>query len=786
MLKNYFKIAWRNLIKNKGFSITNILSLTIGITCTILILLWMQDELNFNKFHTNYKNIYQVMAHRNFNNQVLTDPNMVMPLAKTIQEEIPQIKYAVVTTYGQSHVLNHRNQNIKKKGYTVSEHFFDMFSWKFIKGNPATAIQDAYSLILTESTAKAFFGKEDPINKIIRMDNEYNAKVTAVVADVPENSTFQFDYIDVFNYDGNYIKEAMTNWGNSSWKVFIQPVAGANMQLIEKRINEIQISHNPDNKNISAYFGFPMSKWRLYSDFKDGKNVGGMIKYVRLFGIIAFVILIIACVNFMNLSTARSEKRAKEVGVRKTLGSDKKQLVTQFFFESILLAVIAFLFSILTVFLLLPSFNRLVKKELFLDLSQPVFWISSILIIAVTGIIAGSYPALYLSSFKPIKVLKGDLLSGKKGVLPRRILVVTQFVISILLISATIIVYQQIQHIRERETGYDPDNLIMIPTSSDVGKNFVTIKQELLNTGMVRSLTRTLSPITELWWRQPAPDWEGKPANANIIFTGQVTGDDFAKTLGIKMLAGRDFSGMPSDSSSVLLNKAAMEVMGIKNPIGMKLKNGNASHTVIGIVDNVITDSPFEPVDPMMIYYEPGNTSTVTLRLNQSAQLNKALQSIESVFKKYNPAYPFEYKFVDQEFEKKFIAEELVRKLANIFSGLAIFICCIGLAGLASFTIEKRFKEIGIRKVLGASIQQVLALISKEFLKLVLIAFLIAVPLTWWLMSDWLQNYTYRVSISVWMFGIVGSMVLLLTLLIVGLNTIKAAMSNPVKSLRTE
>ena len=785
MLKNYFKIAMRNLVKNKGFSITNILSLTIGITCTILILLWVQDELNYNKFHANYKNIYQVMATRNFNNQVFTDPNMVMPLAKTIQKEIPHIKYAVVTTYDQSHVLSHGEKKIKKKGYTVSEHFFDMFSWKFIKGSPTTAIQDAYSLILTESTAKAFFGKEDPVNKVVRIDNEYNAKVTAVVADVPGNSTFQFDYIDVFNYDGNYIKEAMTNWGNSSWKVFIQPVAGANMQLIEKRINEIKVSRNPDDK-ISTYFGFPMSKWRLYSDFKDGKNVGGMIKYVRLFGVIAFVILIIACVNFMNLSTARSEKRAKEVGVRKTLGSDKKQLITQFFFESIMLAVVAFLFSILAVFLLLPFFNSLVKKELFPDLSQPIFWIASILIIAVTGIIAGSYPALYLSSFKPIKVLKGNLLPGKKGILPRRILVVTQFVISILLISATIIVYQQIQHIRERETGYDPDNLIMIPASSDVGKNFATIKQELINTGMVNSLTRTLSPITELWWRQRAPDWAGKPPNADMIFTGQVADADFIKTMGIKLLAGRNFFGMPSDSSSVLLNKAAIEVMGVKNPIGMKLKNGNASHTVIGVADNVITDSPFEPVDPMMIYYEPSNTSTVTIRLNQSAQLHKALKSIEDVFKKYNPAYPFEYKFVDQEFEKKFIAEELVRKLTNIFSGLAILICCIGLAGLASFTIERRFKEIGIRKVLGASIQQVLALISKEFLKLVLIAFLIAVPLTWWLMSGWLQNYTYRVSISGWMFGIVGSMVLLLTLLIVGLNTIKAAISNPVKSLRTE
>jgi len=784
MIKNYFKIAFRNLFKNKGFSLINILSLTIGLTCTILILLWVQDELSYNKFHTNYKNIYQVMAIRDFNGKMSADENMVLPLAKTIQEEIPQIKNAVVTTSDQGHVLNYGDQKIKKRGYTVSEHFFDMFSWKFISGNPATAIQDAYSLVLTESTAKAFFGNADPIGKTIKIDNKYDAKVTAVVADVPGNSTFQFDFINTFNYDDNNVKQNMDNWGYSSWKVFVQPIAGANMNLIEKRINEIEETHKSGSKKSgSTYFGFPMSKWRLYKEFKDGKNVGGMIKYVKLFTIIALIILLIACVNFMNLSTARSEKRAKEVGVRKTLGSDRKQLILQFFFESTILSFISFFFSVLAVFIFLPSFNSLVKKSLSLDLSQPVFWLGGLMIIIIASIVAGSYPALYLSSFKPIKVLKGKLLSEKTGILPRRILVVSQFVISFLLISATIIVYQQIQHTRDREIGYNSNNLIIIPSSSDVSKNFIAIKQEMLSTGMVHSLTRTMSPITELWWRQVAPDWEGKPADANIIFAGQFTDVDFIKTMGIKMLAGKDFSGTPSDSSSVILNKAAVEIMGVKNPIGMRFGQGN---TIIGVMDNVVMDSPFEPVEPMMVFFNPGQSSSISVRLNNSAELQKALSSIESIFKKYNPAYPFEYKFVDKEFEKKFITEDLIRKLANIFSVLAIFICCIGLAGLASFTIEKRFKEIGIRKVLGASVQQVLALISKEFLKLVFIAFLIAVPLTWWLMNNWLQNYTYRVSINIWMFGIVGLTVLLLTLLVVGLNTIKAAMSNPVKSLRTE
>ena len=786
MIKNYFKIAWRNLFRNKGFSVTNLSGLSIGITCTILIFLWVQDELAYNKFHTNYGSIYQVMANRDFNNQVFTDQNMVLPFAGAIEKGIPQVKHAVVTTHRQSHILTYGDTKLKKQGYTVSEHFFDMFSWKFIKGNAATAIPDAYSVVLTQSAAKALFGNADPINKVVRIDNEYDAKVTAIVADVPGNSTFQFDFINAFNYSGDYLKQAMTNWTNSSWSVFVQTVPGANLQLIEKKINDIKIQHDPGDKKISTYFTFPMSKWRLYSDFKDGKNIGGMIEYVRLFTIIALIILLIACINFMNLSTARSEKRAKEVGVRKTLGSDKKQLILQFFFESMILTFIAFFFSIIAVYLLMPSFNTLVDKHLTLDITQPVFLSVALIIIVFTGIVAGSYPALYLSSFNPVNVLKGTFLAGRKAALPRRILVVAQFVISILLISATIIVYQQIQHTRNRDIGYDPDNLIMIPASLDVNKNYTVIKQELLQTGMMSAVTRTMSPITDIWWRSPGPDYDGKPANQNIIFTGQTTDVDFAKTIGIKILQGKDFSGTPSDSSAMLLNKAAVAAMGLKNPVGLKMRNGSTAYTVIGITDNIVMGSPFEPVDPMMIFFNSNWSNSISIRLNQSVQPQKALQSIETIFKKYNPAYPFEYQFVDQEFGKKFLTEDLISRITNIFAGLAIFICCIGLAGLASFTIEKRIREIGIRKVLGASVQQLLMLISKEFLKLVLIAFIIAVPLTWWLMHNWLEKYTYRINISIWLFGAVGVIVLLLTLLVVSLNTMRSAMRNPVKSLRTE
>lgn len=785
MIKNYLKIAWRNLIRNKGFSVTNILGLAIGISCTIFIILWVQDELNYNKFHKNYDEIYKVMATRDFNNEIFTDENMVFPLAPAIQN-IPGVKYAAVTTGEEDHIITYGENKLKKKGYTVNSDFFKIFTWKFVEGNPANALPDAHSVVLTQSAAKALFGKEDPLNKIVKIDNNSNAKVTAVVQDVPGNSTFQFDYINRFNYDGDYEKQAMNEWVNSSWQVYIQAMPGANTASIEKQINDIKYQHDPNDRKISTYFAYPMKQWRLYSDFKNGKPAGGMIEYVRLFTIVALIILLIACVNFMNFSTARSEKRAKEVGVRKTLGSGKRQLVMQFYCEAMILSFIAFILSMVIVVLLLPAFNELVDKHLSLQFSEPVFWLGGLGIVLLTGIIAGSYPALYLSSFNPVKVLKGTFLPGKSASLPRHILVVGQFVISIMLISSTIIVYRQVQHIKSRHMGYDPNNLINIAASEDVTKNYDVIKQELLQTGKIASITRTLSPITEIWWKSPSPDWNGKPANTTMIFNGIGADKDFTKTLGIKMLQGRDFSGMPSDSANMLLNKAAVDAMGLKNPIGMQMRYGPKYYTVIGVMDNVIMESPFKPVQPLMVYYRPSTTANVSIRLNNNVRPHDALVAIQKIFMKYNPAEPFDYQFVDTEYGKKFITEELINKLTNIFAILAIFISCLGLAGLASFTIEKRIREIGVRKVLGASVGQLVLLISKDFLKLVLIAFALAVPLAWWFMHNWLQKYDYRVSIGLGMFIVAGIGIMLLTFLIVGLNTIKAAIANPVKSLRTE
>ena len=786
MLRNYFKIAWRNLFRNKGFSATNLLGLTIGITCTILISLWVKDELTYDKFHTNYNSIYKIYANRDFNNQMFTDENMVLPLASTIKNSIPQIKEAVVTTHRQPHILQYGDIKLKKEGYTASDRFFQMFTWDFIAGNPTTALPDAYAIVLTESTAKALFADADPINKLVKVDNEYDAKVTAIVADPPGNSTLQFAFINTFNYDNEFLKRAMTNWQNSSWDVFVQVNPGTDMKQLDRAITEIKYKNDADDKRISTYFTFPMKKWRLQSEFKDGKNVGGMIEYVRLFGIIAVIILLIACVNFMNLSTARSERRAREVGVRKTLGSGKRQLILQFFSESIILAAIAFVLSVIAVYLVLPSFNSLVDKNLTLDITQPLFWGAALVLVLFTGIIAGSYPALYLSSFNPVKVLKGTFLAGRKSALPRHILVIGQFAISILLISATIIIYQQIQHIKNRDIGYDPNNLIMIPASQDTQKNFAVIKNELMQTGIISAVNRSFSPITSIWWKAPAPDWDGKPAGAELIVASMATDIDYTKTMGVKVTQGKDFTGTPADSSNMLINQAAVKAMQLKNPIGTQLRYGPNKYTVIGVTNDVVMESPFKPVDPMLVYFDPNNANAINIRLKDQVKPQQALKSIEPIFRKYDPAYPFDYKFVDEEFGRKFLTEELISKITNIFAGLAIFICCIGLAGLASFTIEKRVREIGIRKVMGATLQQLLMLISKDFLKLVLIAFVIATPLAWWFMNDWLEKYPYRINISIWLFIAVGLLILLLTLIVVSLNTMKAAISNPVKSLRTE
>jgi putative ABC transport system permease protein len=783
MFKSYLKIAWRNILRNKGFSLTNLSGLTIGMTCTILILLWVNDELNWDKFHPNHQNIYQVMVSRNFNGEITTDRSVPFPLAGAIKNNFPEIKHSSVDDFGADNVLKYNETIIKRRGITASADYANLFQWKFLKGNAATALANPENIVLTQSTAKALFGEAEPVGKIIRVNNSMNRTVSAVVQDPPSNSTIQFNLIVPFDASNENIKRASTDWVNAFSETFVEVQPGTNITELNKKISTLA---NSRGEKDFVYFLHPMDKWRLYSDFKGGVNTGGMIDYVKLFTLIAIIILLIACVNFMNLSNAKSEKRAKEVGIRKTLGSERKQLLLQFYSESLIFSLLAFVLSVLAVYLLLPAFNNLVNKQLTLSVADPLFIGLAFVMILFTGLIAGSYPALYLSSFNPIKVLKGTFLAGRRAALPRKVLVVLQFGISVLLISSTLLVYQQIQHVKNRDMGYDPNNLISIPSSPEANRNVEAIKNELMQTNLVAAITRTSSPLTEIWNYTPAPDWKGKPQNADLIMTAMRSDADFGKTIGAKLLQGRDFLNTPGDSTSMLLNKAAVEVMQLKDPVGTEMRYGRQTFTVVGVTDNVVMSSPYAPVMPMMVMLDKQRGAFFVLRLKDGVKPQTALPKIESIFKKYNPEFPFDYSFVDQQFNQKFVTEDLIGRLTNIFAGLAIFICCLGLSGLTSFTIEKRFKEIGIRKVLGASVQQLLYLVSKEFLFLVFLAALISIPVTWWLLNNWLQNYEYRVNVSIWLF--VGSCagVLLLTLIVVWLNSLRAALANPAKSLRTE
>ena len=784
MIKNYFKIAWRNILKNKGYNGINIIGLSLGLTFTMLISLWIYDEVTYDDFHENKKEIFQVIANRTFNNQTFTDENMVLPLAGVLEKSSSLVKNAVVMTNPQDIVVVYKDNKIKKHGYTVSDHFFDVFTWKTVNGNPKSIFQTPNSIVLSKSASESIFGTSDPIDKIIRIPgNSVDVKVLAVVEDAPENSTIKFDYILPFDYGSDDIKRFMTNWYSSSWDVFVQINEQANINQLEKQINQIKYQNSPDDEAISKYFVFPLEKLHLYDEFKEGKNVGGKIDYVWLFGIIAIFILLIACINFMNLSTARSEKRSKEVGIRKTVGSGRKQLIYQFFTESMLIVFISFVFSIISVLILLPHFNRLVDKTIGIDFFNPYFWLAAISIILFTGFIAGSYPALYLSSFNPIKVLKGTF---KNSTFSRKTLVVSQFVISFILISSTYVVYLQIGHIQERNLGYNQNSMIMVPASEDIQKNFVALKDELMTSGLAKNINRSFSPVTEIWWRSPVPDWNGKPENSDFLVNMMAVDVDFTKTFEIKMLEGRDFTGLPSDSSAVIINESAVKILGLEEPIGTVFREGNQEKTVIGVMADLIMDSPFKAIDPLFVYFDKGNINSINIRLDDSKQIKQSLVEIESIFRKYNPEYPFEYQFIDAEYAKKYSDEKQIGKLSMIFSFLAIFISLLGLFGLASFVAEQRIKEIGIRKVLGASVSSLWQLLSKEFILLVIISCLIAAPIAWYFTNDWLQKYTYRTGLSLWVFVASGTGVLAITLLTVSYQAIKAALMNPVKSLRMD
>ena len=793
MLKNYVLVTFRNLLKNSTYSFINIAGLSIGITCSLLILLWVYDEISFNRFLPKADRLYQVFVNSTFDGSVSSWRSVPLPTYEGLKPEHTKLTNICATDWGGDHLLTVVGANaadevrIRKTAFFASEEFLSMFQFPLLKGDPAKALAEPYNIVISESAAKALFGDTDPMGKTIRLDNKDELKVVGILKDIPKNSSFQFDALLPWKlYEtNNWVKENKDNWGNYSFQVYAELDNAASRPEVENKIKDLLTRHG-ETDIPHELFLHPLNDWRLYSTFEGGKATGGMIEYVQLFVIIAIFILVIACINFMNLSTARSERRAREVGIRKSVGSGRREIIMQFLGESLFISFVAFAIALLVSHLLLPFYNDLVEKQLAINYTSGWFWLFSIGLIVMTGVVAGSYPAFYLSSFQPVKVLKGKLQVGKNGSMPRKILVVLQFGFSILLIIGTLVIYQQIQLVKNRDLGYAQENLIAVEYTAEIGKNYKALKQELLATGVVSAVTQSNSAITSINSNNFV-GWPGKPDDLRVIFATIATEYDYTKTMGIKILEGRDFSeDFKSDTAAIIINKAALDLMALKDPIGTKLDLWGGKRELIGVVDNALMGNPYTPIGPMFMILDKDWVNVLSIRLEKTNDVKASLKKVEEVMKKYNPAYPFEYKFADDEFAKKFSTIDMTSSLANLFATLAIIITGLGLFGLAAFTAEQRTKELGIRKVLGASVPRLVGLISRDFSLLVIVAFVISAPVSWWFLDNYLDRYKYRIDIPWWIFPVTGMIALAFALAIVCTQALRAAHANPVKSLRNE
>ncbi len=794
MIKNYFKIAWRNLLKNKGYALINIGGLAIGMAVAIIIGLWIFKELSFNKNHNNYNRIAQVMQHHIINGGIETWETLPPIMGQGLRDEFgSHFKYVVQASSNSTHSLKFGDEVYIKEGNYFEPEVVDMLSLNIIEGS-RNGLEELNAVMLSQSIAKVIFEEKNPIGEILKLDSEIDLKVTGVYEDLPENSSFKsLEFIlpwDLF-LNRNPDIEAISNpWHDGSYtQTYVQLTDNVIVEEVSLNIKDIRF--NKGSKLVKSYkpeiFLHPMDKWYLYSKFENGINTGGRIDNVWLFGFIGLFVLLLACINFMNLSTARSEKRAKEVGIRKAIGGHRRQLLNQFFTESILVSLLALVISILLIVLILPYFNQIADSHVTILWSDPVFWITGLAFSIFTGILAGTYPALYLSSFKPVKVLKGVFKAGQSASMPRQVLVVSQFIISIVLIIGTIVVYQQVNYTQNRPLGYDKNGMISIATTKETHNNIEVIKSTLINEGAIINMTESSNLITEEWNAYGGYDWKGKDHNLVADFKFGSVNYDYGKTIGWKIKEGRDFSrDFSDDSHQFIINESAVAFMGLKNPIGKTIRSGDDDATIVGVVEDLLIESPYKSIKPYIFHLSKRQGSIFILKLNPQKSIKESMGKIESVFKTYNPLLPFNANFVDDEFAKKFDNEKRIGKLATLFAVLAILISCLGLLGLASYLAEQRTKEIGVRKVLGASVVKLWKMLSKDFFVLVLIACAIAIPVAYYFMNMWLQNFEYRISISLWISVLTCIGTVFITLLTISFQSIKAATVNPIKSLRTE
>jgi len=687
-------------------------------------------------------------------------------------------------------LMSNGDKHFNLEGAFADPTFLQAFSFPMLKGNARTALDGEQGIVLTEHVARNLFGDADPIGQTVRIDSTDNFKVTGVLKDLPGNTEFSYQYLLPWSYlarlgwDNNG-----GSWNNTEAVTYAVLKPGASQDVFDTKVKDIVQRQIKDGKKIGREtFTQPLVRAHLYSKVENGRLTGGLIATVRLFTVIAIFILLIACINFMNLSTARSEKRAKEVGIRKVVGAQRGALISQFIGESILLALLAGVVSLVIVQISLPGFNILTDKKLAIGYGNPLFWLAGAGFVVFTGLLAGSYPAFFLSGFQPVKVLKGTFRAVNALVTPRKVLVVLQFGFAIILIICTIIVKQQIDHARERETGYNKGNLVYHFLTGDLQKNYWMVKRDLLASGAATAVCRTSSPLTESYSDSWGFEWEGKAPDDKTDFSRFCTDEGLVSTTGLKLTRGRDFNlkDYPTDSTGVILNESAAKAMGFKDPLGQVIKDDGITWHVIGVIKDFILESPYTPIRPMVVEGAKGWFSTMNFRLNDARPTAENLRKAEAVFKKYNPEYPFEYNFVDDEYAQKFDDEKRTGTLAALFAGLTIFISCLGLFGLATYMAENRVKEIGVRKVLGASVTGIVSLLSRDFLTLVVIAFFIAAPIAWWAMHNWLQSYPYRVPIQWWVFAMAGILSMGIALATVSWQAIRAALTNPARSLRSE
>ena len=788
---SFVKVGLRNLFRNKAASFINIFGLSMGMAVTLLIGLWIWDELSFNTRFQHYDRIAQVWQRGSSHGNKWTQTSAPVPLAEELRRSYPGDFTYVVASEPARFTIASGDKKFNQFGNYMEPDAPEMLSLHMLRGDRA-GLRDPSSILLSETSAKKIFGDSDPMGRLVKINNLHTVKVTGVYEDMPYNSDFRdMSFIAPWSFfiaNWDWIRNMKDFWGANTIDVFVQLAPHADLDKVAGKIKDTRERKYHEKDTRLELFLHPMSKWHLYSDFKDGVNTGGPITFVWLFGTIGIFVLLLACINFMNLSTARSERRAKEVGVRKVMGSLRAHLIGQFFSESLIMTQFALVVALLVVQLGLPWFNTVADKKLSVPWANPGFWLCAIGFSFFTGLIAGSYPAIYLSAFQPVKVLKGTFRLGRLAAMPRKISVVVQFTVSVLLITGTIIVYRQIQFAKNRPVGYERSGLIAIQeTTPEIYTNYPIIRRELLRSGAALELSESQGPVTDIWASEIGFDWKGKDPNLPGQFAVVGIRHEYGKTVGWQFTAGRDFlPALATDSDGLVLNEAAVKYMGGKNPVGETITWNGRNYHVLGVIKDMIMASPYTPV-PQSVYYilrEGGNF--INIRINPSMGTSTALSRMERVFKTYNPAAPFEYTFADQEYAKKFGSEERIGTLASFFAILAILISSLGLYGLASFVAEQRTKEIGVRKVLGASLVNLWRLLSTEFVLLVLISFLIATPIAYFFMHSWLQQYQYRTAISWWIFAAAGLGALAITLLTVSYQAIRAAMMNPVKSLRAE